>query len=63
MIYVITNKHTKEVLAVIGDIADWIIQKDIEVREYDGTEPVFTDCTDIDGKIRLAKNKYIIGDL
>lgn len=57
MIYVIYDRDTKEVMAVVGEIANHIIRNDVEVKTYRDTEPVFED---IDGKIYIKENAIII---
>ena len=42
--YVVVNKKTKEVIACISDSGrDNILRKDVDLKVYDGTEPVFTE--------------------
>ena len=57
MVYVIYDRDTKEVMAVVGEIANHIIRNDVEVKTYRDTEPVFED---IDGKIYIKENAIII---
>lgn len=57
MIYVVYEKDTKEVMAIVGDIEDFVMRNDIEVNAYKDTWPVFED---IDGKIYLKENTIII---
>ena len=57
MVYVIYDRDTKEVMAVVGEITNHIIRNDVEVKMYRDTEPVFED---IDGKIYIKENAIII---
>lgn len=42
--YVVVNKDTREVIACISDSGkDNILRKDVDLKVYDGTEPVFTE--------------------
>lgn len=58
MINVVYDKQTKEVMAVVGDIKDYIVRNDIEVKTYIDTEPIFAD---IDGKMYVKENAIQIG--
>lgn len=41
--YVVVDKDTREVIACISDFdKDNILRKDVDLKVYDGTEPVFT---------------------
>ena len=41
--YVVVAKDTREVIACISDSGkDNILRKDVDLKAYDGTEPVFT---------------------
>lgn len=53
MINVVYDKQTKEVMAVVGDIKDYIVRNDIEVKTYIDTEPIFAN---IDGKMYVKEN-------
>ncbi len=42
--YVVVEKDTREVLACISDNSkDDILRKDVDLKIYEGTEPVFTE--------------------
>ena len=42
--YVVVEKDTREVLACISDNSkDDILRKDVDLKVYEGTEPVFTE--------------------
>lgn len=42
--YVVVEKYTREVLACISDNSkDDILRKDVDLKVYEGTEPVFTE--------------------
>lgn len=42
--YVVVDKSTREVIACISDSGkDNILRKDVDLKVYDGTEPVFTE--------------------
>ena len=54
--YVVVNKKTKEVIACISDSGmDNILRKDVDLKVYDGTEPVFTET---DHGILLKDNAF-----
>lgn len=41
--YVVVDKNTREVIVCISDNGkDNILRKDVDLKVYDGTEPVFT---------------------
>lgn len=41
--YVVVDKDTREVIACVSDFdKDNILRKDVDLKVYDGTEPVFT---------------------
>ena len=41
--YVVVDKNTREVIACISDNGkDNILRKDVDLKAYNGTEPVFT---------------------
>ena len=43
--YVVVEKDTREVLACISDNSkDDILRKDVDLKVYEGTEPVFTEA-------------------
>lgn len=42
--YVLVDKKSREVIACISDNSkDDILRKDVELKVYEGTEPVFTE--------------------
>lgn len=54
--FVIVDKNTREVVACISDSGqDNILRKDLDLRVYDGTEPVFTET---DHGILLDDNAF-----
>lgn len=54
--YVVVNKNTKEVIACISDSGrDNILRKDVDLKVYEGTEPVFTET---DHGVLLKDNAF-----
>lgn len=54
---VICDKDTKEVIACISNTGECILKKGLDVKFYDGTEPVFTET---DHGIFLNENAFVI---
>lgn len=55
--YVICDRGTKEVITCVSDNGECILKKDVEVKFYDGTEPVFVET---DHGIFLNENAFTI---
>ncbi len=54
--YVVVDKNTREVIACISDNGkDDILRKDVELKVYEGTEPVFTET---DHGVLLKDNAF-----
>lgn len=54
--YVVVDKNTREVIACISDSGkDNILHKDVDLKVYNGTEPVFTET---DHGILLKDNAF-----
>lgn len=54
--YVVVDKNTREVIACISDNGkDDILRKDVELKVYEGTEPVFTET---DHRVLLKDNAF-----
>lgn len=54
--YVVVDKDTREVIACISDFDnDNILRKDVDLKVYDGTEPVFTKT---DNGVLLKDNAF-----
>lgn len=55
---VVMDKITKQVMACIPDTGgDAFVRKDIEIKVYNGTEPIFTVT---DNVCRLKENTFLI---
>lgn len=54
---VIFDKNTKEVLACVPDNGDAFSRKDIEIKAYNGTEPIFNMENDM---CKLKENAFLI---
>lgn len=51
------SKETKEVLACISDSEEAFARKDIEIKTYNGTEPIFNVEN---GVCKLKENAFLI---
>lgn len=54
--YVVVNKSTREILACISE-KQIVLRKDVDVKTYDGTEPVLRET---DHGIYLKDNAVVI---
>lgn len=57
MTIVVMSKETKEVLACISDSEEAFARKDIEIKTYNGTEPIFNVEN---GVCKLKENAFLI---
>lgn len=54
---VIFDKKTNEVLACVPDNGECFARKDVEIKEYSGTEPIFNVEN---GVCKLKENAFLI---
>lgn len=55
---VVYQKGTNEVIACVPlDDSECIVRKDVEIKVYDGTEPIFTEK---DGYVAVKTNAFLI---
>lgn len=55
---VVYQKGTNEVIACVPlDGSECIVRKDVEIKVYDGTEPIFTEK---DGYVAVKTNAFLI---
>ena len=57
MTIVMLDKNTNEVLACVPDNGDCFSRKDVEIKSYNGTEPIFNVEN---GVCRLKENAFLI---
>ena len=55
---VVYQKGTDEIIACVPlDGSECIVRKDVEIKVYNGTEPVFTEK---DGYVAVKRNAFLI---
>lgn len=54
---IVMDKKTKEVLACVPDNGECFVRKDVEIKTYSGTEPIFNVEN---GVCKLKENAFLI---